>query len=667
MLAALLSVAPAVSAQSSLAVPTNVSASSFVDAGNVWAGLRLSATNPDTGAYLGVRFQVREQGVTGWPARGQNPSVPAGAWIRDGTLDTVLGLKFATVYEVRAHLLDSLAQPVQASSGVVSVRTPDTPRSASVLLSTTLTSDESGNNQGCSSVVSQLDACSVGLSDDDLDYKGLTYKVWDLYVVNVLNASKLVLSFQSPNWRTNACVVPPRRSEIETTTASTNTMSPCRDEMWKESHGLVALQVTHASTGTQRFATSQAVYALSDATATIAGRVTTFTWNLPGRRPQATLNWQNDETAALRLLFATPGVPAPPTETFTAWPSSSWSGTLTVADVTFGLSRGSSAMATRKKKNSDGSYVSCTDGAGLATNEKCVHGSVYEKVLLNTAVPNDLPTAFAEGCRSDDPGNTCQDKLSPSSFWVSGVGTYNIESLVLMGGTLTLCLDRNMPELKSIALNVGNPPVSLGLSPSSHRRCVQWNNQVTKGLTWNDNDTVSLSFDATASSVTRPARQQSPPPQDSPPLQDSPPPIQDSPPPQPDPQPQQPVPQPDPQPQQQVQQPDPQPQQQQQVRTVALPDVVTDLTVTATASTVTVSWVAPTSGGTVDKYIVQLKAPRGEKGKHRKIDATKTTTTFRNLKAGVTYKIRVRSQNDTGKSKRTTQTITTPQAGLPER
>ena len=135
-----------------------------------------------------------------------------------------------------------------------------------------------------------------------------------------------------------------------------------------------------------------------------------------------------------------------------------------------------------------------------------------------------------------------------------------------------------------------------------------------------------------------------------------------------------PAPGPQPEPQQGVREPQPvlQPQQAQpadpvelqpqlQVREVELPEAVADLVLTATANTVTVTWQAPTSGGVVDNYIVQLKPVDGGKGKNRRVDAAKTSTTFRNLTPNVTYKIRVRTQNNTGKSPRLTATITTPQ------
>ena len=133
--------------------------------------------------------------------------------------------------------------------------------------------------------------------------------------------------------------------------------------------------------------------------------------------------------------------------------------------------------------------------------------------------------------------------------------------------------------------------------------------------------------------------------------------------PQPEPEPVEPQPEPEPQPQlqEQPQQTDPESQpQQQQTQEVASPAVVTGLVLTATANSVTASWQAATTGAVVDKYIVQLKAPRGEKGKNRRVDGTKTTTTFRNLTPGVTYKIKVRALNDAGKSQRVTATVTTP-------
>ena len=140
--------------------------------------------------------------------------------------------------------------------------------------------------------------------------------------------------------------------------------------------------------------------------------------------------------------------------------------------------------------------------------------------------------------------------------------------------------------------------------------------------------------------------------------------------PEPEPEPVEPQPEPEPQPQlqEQPQQTDLESQpQQQQTQEVASPAVVTGLALTATANSVTASWQAPTTGTVVDKYVVQLKAPRGEKGKSRRVDGTKTTTTFRNLKAGNTYRVWVRTLNDAGKSPRLKAVITLPQHELVDR
>ena len=159
---------------------------------------------------------------------------------------------------------------------------------------------------------------------------------------------------------------------------------------------------------------------------------------------------------------------------------------------------------------------------------------------------------------------------------------------------------------------------------------------------------------------------QIPPPAEPQPQQGDPNPQPESAEPEPDPGPQpesEPQPAPEPQPVLQPQQDKPadpvKSQPQLQVREVESPEAVAGLVLTATANTVTATWQAPTSGGVPENYIVQLKAPRGEKGKHRKIDAAKTSTTFRNLTPGATYKIRVRSQNEAGKSKRVKAIITT--------
>ena len=138
--------------------------------------------------------------------------------------------------------------------------------------------------------------------------------------------------------------------------------------------------------------------------------------------------------------------------------------------------------------------------------------------------------------------------------------------------------------------------------------------------------------------------------------------------PEPDPQPQQGVPEPqrvDPEPQpvpqpQQVRSADPQreAQPQLQVRELAAPGPIVGLSIDPHSKRLTVTWQAPTTGGAPDNYVVHLKAVAKGKGKHRKIKANRTTTTFRNLKPDTTYRIWVRAINETGKSPRVFATVT---------
>ncbi len=93
--------------------------------------------------------------------------------------------------------------------------------------------------------------------------------------------------------------------------------------------------------------------------------------------------------------------------------------------------------------------------------------------------------------------------------------------------------------------------------------------------------------------------------------------------------------------------------------TVELPGPVTALTLAAKPRNVTVSWQAPDTGGAADRYIVHIKC--GRNGKHRTVDAPKTTTVFRNLKPGTTCNIWARAHNDAGKGPRTHTTTTLPQ------
>ncbi len=101
-------------------------------------------------------------------------------------------------------------------------------------------------------------------------------------------------------------------------------------------------------------------------------------------------------------------------------------------------------------------------------------------------------------------------------------------------------------------------------------------------------------------------------------------------------------------------------QQQQTAEPVEIPGPVVGLLLEATTDSVTVSWQAPESGGAVDNYIAHIKNLDTGKGKDRKVAAGKTTTTFRNLKAGATYRVWVRAQNEGGKGERVHARVTLP-------
>ncbi len=106
------------------------------------------------------------------------------------------------------------------------------------------------------------------------------------------------------------------------------------------------------------------------------------------------------------------------------------------------------------------------------------------------------------------------------------------------------------------------------------------------------------------------------------------------------------------------------PEQQQTAEPVEIPGPVVGLLLEATTDSVTVSWQAPESGGPPDRYIVHIKNMDTGKGKDRKVAAGKTTTTFRNLKAGATYRVWVRAQNEAGKGERVHDRITLPDGAV---
>ena len=82
------------------------------------------------------------------------------------------------------------------------------------------------------------------------------------------------------------------------------------------------------------------------------------------------------------------------------------------------------------------------------------------------------------------------------------------------------------------------------------------------------------------------------------------------------------------------------------------------LSLFAIVDTISVNWQRPASGGAPNRYIVHLKPEGGGKGKTKNLKAKKTSTTFRNLKSGKTYKIWVRAQNASGKGERVHASIT---------
>ena len=176
-----------------------------------------------------------------------------------------------------------------------------------------------------------------------------------------------------------------------------------------------------------------------------------------------------------------------------------WEATLKVRDVS--RSRGSNPMAVRKKKNGGGQHIACTGNSGLATNESCTHGFVYEKVALSSVTGRTSFTAL--GCRNgSEVGKQClpqgdNNALSDNGFVHGGVA-YRVQQVTLSGETLTLAFDRPIPDsLKStLVLTVGGSTV-LRLSDASHiNGALQWGNT---GLNWSVTDplsTVSLRLEA---------------------------------------------------------------------------------------------------------------------------------------------------------------------------
>ncbi len=92
----------------------------------------------------------------------------------------------------------------------------------------------------------------------------------------------------------------------------------------------------------------------------------------------------------------------------------------------------------------------------------------------------------------------------------------------------------------------------------------------------------------------------------------------------------------------------------------AVPGPISNLSLSAKAKRITVSWNAPNSGGAVDNYIVHISPQNGGKGDTKRPKAGKTSVTFKKLKSGVEYRVFVRGKNSVGKGERVYGRITTP-------
>lgn len=94
------------------------------------------------------------------------------------------------------------------------------------------------------------------------------------------------------------------------------------------------------------------------------------------------------------------------------------------------------------------------------------------------------------------------------------------------------------------------------------------------------------------------------------------------------------------------------------------PGKPTNFQVSKSGTTVTLTWNAPSSGGSVSHYHVRAtptdesKEKYGIKGKGQRVPSETTTATFTGLTDGATYKVKVRAKNEAGKSKFAVKTIT---------
>ncbi len=84
---------------------------------------------------------------------------------------------------------------------------------------------------------------------------------------------------------------------------------------------------------------------------------------------------------------------------------------------------------------------------------------------------------------------------------------------------------------------------------------------------------------------------------------------------------------------------------------VEAPGKVVHLMVGASGRRITVSWLAPESGGAPAQYIVRLKDTDGGKAKFKRPDADVQVVRFGKLERGKTYRVSVRAKNDLGSGK----------------
>ena len=90
-----------------------------------------------------------------------------------------------------------------------------------------------------------------------------------------------------------------------------------------------------------------------------------------------------------------------------------------------------------------------------------------------------------------------------------------------------------------------------------------------------------------------------------------------------------------------------------------VPGPISNLSLSAKAKRVTVSWTAPTTGGAVENYIVNIRPQGGGNGHTKRPPAGKTSVTFKRLSPGAEYEVFVRGKNSAGKGDRVYARIST--------